>query len=201
MMPDQPTNPNEPNKSQVESELYSEVTVARTSKLATQSLAETMGLGTGASEAHESLKNEALPQSIGRYLVKKILGKGGYGCVYLAFDDELQRHVTVKVPDRNRVTIPEDVQIFLAEARTLAKLEHPNVVPVHDVGHEWVSEKDPKDPKRVGLFGYSFRDNFSEGIRPNVIGYDLPDLEYSFNGFRVVRSRPSKNATRTTNAP
>ena len=190
------------------------------------------------------------------------------------------------MPHRNRVARPDDLQIFLAEARTLAKLEHPNVVPVHDVGNtpdgicyivsrfidgsdlhhrmqssplsigeaveliatmaealhyvhmqgvihrdikpsnilldkrgrfldkgrrgwplgttkpndlgvfdmitgsrEWVSEKDPKDPKRVGLCGYSFRENFSEEIKPRLIGYDLPDLAYSFNGFRVVRSR------------
>jgi hypothetical protein len=66
---------------------------------------------------------------------------------------------------------------------------------------EWVSEKDPKDPKRVGLCGNSFRDNFSEEIKPRLIGYDLPDLAYSFNGFRVVRSRPMKTATPVTNAP
>jgi hypothetical protein len=66
---------------------------------------------------------------------------------------------------------------------------------------EWVSEKDPEDPKRVGLCGYSFRDYFSEDMNPHVIGYDLPDLEYSFNGFRVVRSRPNKITTGATNAP
>ncbi len=80
----------------------------------------------------------------------------------------------------------------------------PNDFGVFDMitgSREWVSEKDPKDPKRVGLCGYSFRDDFSEAIRPQSIGYDLPDLEYSFNGFRVVRSRPIQTETRATNAP
>ncbi|QDT12582.1 bifunctional serine/threonine-protein kinase/formylglycine-generating enzyme family protein [Planctomycetes bacterium K23_9] len=76
-----------------------------------------------------------VPEMIGRYRVESTLGEGGFGCVYLAWDDDLQRNVTVKVPHNNRVRNHLDVQAFLAEARTLAKLEHPNIVPVHDVGH------------------------------------------------------------------
>ncbi|MEM8732836.1 MAG: protein kinase [Planctomycetota bacterium] len=72
---------------------------------------------------------------IGRYRVESTLGKGGFGQVYLARDDELRRHVTIKIPHSHRISSPEDVDAFLDEARTLAKLEHPNVVPVHDVGH------------------------------------------------------------------
>ncbi|WP_182868586.1 bifunctional serine/threonine-protein kinase/formylglycine-generating enzyme family protein [Stieleria mannarensis] len=77
---------------------------------------------------------DVLPRTIGRYKIESLLGKGGFGSVYLAYDDELQRHVTIKVPHRHRVKRSKDVNAFLTEARTLAKLEHPNVVPVHDVG-------------------------------------------------------------------
>lgn len=76
-----------------------------------------------------------LPETIGRYRVEKMLGRGGFGRVYLAYDDELQRYVTIKVPHANRIKSTKEVDAFLSEARTLAKLEHPNVVPVHDVGH------------------------------------------------------------------
>jgi serine/threonine protein kinase len=63
-----------------------------------------------------------------------LLGKGRFGSVYLAHDDELHRLVAIKVPHPGRVTCPEDAQLYLSEARAVAKLDHPNVVPVYDVG-------------------------------------------------------------------
>src|SRR5450432_4863368 len=76
----------------------------------------------------------ALPQHIGRYRVEKVLGQGGFGLVYLAHDDQLQRLVAIKVPHRHRVKTATDAEIYLTEARTVANLDHPNIVPVHDVG-------------------------------------------------------------------
>ena len=75
-----------------------------------------------------------LPPRIGRYRVVRLLGQGGFGVVYLAHDDELHRPVAIKVPHRHRVAQPEDVEAYLAEARILASLDHPHIVPVHDVG-------------------------------------------------------------------
>jgi serine/threonine protein kinase/formylglycine-generating enzyme required for sulfatase activity len=74
------------------------------------------------------------PQHIGRYRVERILGEGGFGIVYLAHDEQLQRLVAVKVPHRRLVSRPEDAEAYLTEARTVANLDHPNVVPVYDVG-------------------------------------------------------------------
>ena len=74
------------------------------------------------------------PQRIGRYRIEKVLGKGGFGLVYLAHDDQLQRLVAVKVPHAKLISKPEDAQAYLAEARTVANLDHPGIVPVHDVG-------------------------------------------------------------------
>ena len=75
-----------------------------------------------------------LPEKIGRYRIIRILGSGGFGRVYLAHDDGLDRPVAIKVPNRDRVTRPEDVEEYLEEARTVAKLDHPHIVPVYDVG-------------------------------------------------------------------
>ena len=74
------------------------------------------------------------PRKIGRYRIIRRLGQGGFGRVYLGHDDELDRPVAVKVPSPERITEPQDVQAFLNEARILAKLDYPNIVPVFDVG-------------------------------------------------------------------
>src|SRR5262245_35497935 len=74
------------------------------------------------------------PQHIGRYRVERVLGEGGFGLVYLAHDDQLQRPVAIKVPHRNLVSDPKDAEPYLTEARTVASLHHPNIVPVYDVG-------------------------------------------------------------------
>src|SRR5215210_6991902 len=76
----------------------------------------------------------ALPQRIGRYRIEKVLGQGGFGLVYLAHDGQLQRPVAIKVPHRKLVDRPETAEAYLTEARTVANLDHPNIVPVHDVG-------------------------------------------------------------------
>ncbi len=76
----------------------------------------------------------AIPQHIGRYRVERILGKGGFGLVYLAYDEQLHRPVAIKVPHPRLVARPEAVEAYRSEARTVANLDHPNIVPVHDVG-------------------------------------------------------------------
>ena len=72
--------------------------------------------------------------SIGRYRIERVLGEGAFGRVLLAHDEELQREVAIKVPHRRRISTAEDVATYLAEARVLASLDHPHIVPVHDVG-------------------------------------------------------------------
>jgi serine/threonine protein kinase len=74
------------------------------------------------------------PGRIGRYRIVQRLGQGGFGRVYLAYDEDLDRRVAVKVPNPERISHPEDVEVYLDEARILARLDHPNIVPVHDVG-------------------------------------------------------------------
>jgi serine/threonine protein kinase/formylglycine-generating enzyme required for sulfatase activity len=74
------------------------------------------------------------PTHIGRYRIERVLGQGGFGLVYLAHDDQLQRLVAIKVPHPERVERPEDAEAYLSEARTVANLDHPHIVPVYDVG-------------------------------------------------------------------
>ena len=76
----------------------------------------------------------AQPQHIGRYRVEKVLGEGGFGLVYLAHDERLSRPVALKVPHARLVAQAGDAEAYLTEARTVANLDHPHIVPVYDVG-------------------------------------------------------------------
>jgi tetratricopeptide (TPR) repeat protein len=74
---------------------------------------------------------------LGRYVVLSLLGMGGLGVVYEAYDPELDRRIAVKLlrrlsPDEETATAGRE--LLQREARALAKLSHPNVVAVHDVG-------------------------------------------------------------------
>src|SRR5688572_5556697 len=71
------------------------------------------------------------PEFIGFYRVKKTLGKGGGGIVFLAEDEKLNRLVAIKVPSPNMSRNPKDIEAFLQEPRNVAGLEHPNIVPVY----------------------------------------------------------------------
>ena len=71
-------------------------------------------------------------QQFGRYRVEGQLGKGGFGVVYLAVDDELQRRVAIKVASKELDA--QDSESYLIEARTVATLDHPHIVPVYDIG-------------------------------------------------------------------
>ena len=76
----------------------------------------------------------SLPVSLGRFQLLGELGRGGMGRVLEARDPELRRLVAVKVVvDPERVT-PAQLTRFIAEAQITSQLEHPNIVPVHDVG-------------------------------------------------------------------
>src|SRR5262245_47168313 len=75
-----------------------------------------------------------LPSHVGRYRVERLLGEGGFGRVFLARDEQLQRWVAVKVPHRRLVATSQDADAYLTEARTAAGLDHPHIVPVFDVG-------------------------------------------------------------------
>ncbi len=74
------------------------------------------------------------PTRIGRYRIAGRLGQGGFGRVYLGHDDDLDRAVAIKVPNPQRISQANNLEAFLNEARILARLDHPHIVPVFDVG-------------------------------------------------------------------
>ncbi len=73
----------------------------------------------------------------GRYRLEDQVGEGGMGTVFVAHDAELDRKVAVKLLAAALVNDDEVLERFEREARLTAKLDHPNIVPIYDVGrHE-----------------------------------------------------------------
>lgn len=79
---------------------------------------------------------------LGRFQLRERLGDGGFGQVYLAYDPRLDRDVAIKVL---KLADPNDrvMERFFREARAVARLDHPNIVAVHDAGYHdgrcWVA--------------------------------------------------------------
>jgi serine/threonine-protein kinase len=71
-------------------------------------------------------------EKIGQYEIVAPLGQGGMANVYKAYHDRLDRHVAVKVMHQSMLQDDNFLNRFQREARIVAKLEHPNIVPVYD---------------------------------------------------------------------
>jgi tetratricopeptide (TPR) repeat protein/predicted Ser/Thr protein kinase len=70
-------------------------------------------------------------KKFGKYILKKKLGEGGMGIVYLALDPDLNRKVALKmIPLKDK----DSMERFDREARAVAKLKHPNIIPIYEIG-------------------------------------------------------------------
>src|SRR5262249_19574146 len=73
-------------------------------------------------------------RSLGRFELIEAVGVGAFGTVYKARDPQLDRTVAIKVPRAGNLAGAEDLDRFLREARSVARLRHPAIVPVYEVG-------------------------------------------------------------------
>ena len=76
-------------------------------------------------------RKQVLPERIGRYGIERVLGKGGEGVVLLAHDSELDRHVALKLL---KPSATDNDGVLAGEARIVSRLQHPNIVTLHDIG-------------------------------------------------------------------
>ncbi len=81
-------------------------------------------------------------QDLGRYHLLRLIGSGGMGEVYLAQDPGVSRQVAIKVirsgntGSGTTASTDDDARLFLREARAIAKLDHPHILPLYDYGEE-----------------------------------------------------------------
>ncbi len=79
-------------------------------------------------------KQARIRKSFGRYRIRKVLGQGAMGIVYLAHDTQLDRQVALKIPKFSGEDSDDALARFYREARSAAALRHANICPVFDVG-------------------------------------------------------------------
>ena len=73
---------------------------------------------------------------LSRFEVLDVLGKGHQAIVYRAFDPLLRRHIALKFPRQGVALSRRAIERFLGEARALARLTHPRIVPIYEAGSE-----------------------------------------------------------------
>jgi hypothetical protein len=83
---------------------------------------------------HGSAADIALPCTIGDYELIEEVGRGGMGVVYRAMQQSLGREVAIKMIQTNRSGSSDEMTRFFVEAESTARLNHPNIVPVFEVG-------------------------------------------------------------------
>lgn len=89
----------------------------------------------------EETKRREIPRELdylilGKYRLVKLLGKGGMGSIYLAEHTELRKLVAIKIISEKLSHRPQFLELFKREARSAARLQHPNIARVFDYGEE-----------------------------------------------------------------
>ncbi|HLA78629.1 MAG TPA: protein kinase [Vicinamibacteria bacterium] len=105
----------------------------------------------------------AHPAHIGRYRVLGVLGQGAMGIVYRGHDDSLDREVALKVMGAGRGADPDTVARFRREAKAVARLQHPNIITIYELG-----EHDGAPYMAMELLtGMDLQQAIEAGIRPD----------------------------------
>lgn len=112
-----------------------EVERGRATACSSAAMVETPTTGPLGTSAH-ALAPPVMPggRLFGRYEIKSLVGRGGMGTVYRAFDTHLHREVALKVPHFDPSGDSAIIERFLREGRAAAKIWHPNVCPILDAG-------------------------------------------------------------------
>lgn len=101
-----------------------------------QSFTVSMALDDTTKPVVDPPQTEELPNRVGTYVIRRLLGSGMMGHVYLAYDPNLEREVAVKVLPPTLAADETRRKRFLREAKLAARIQHTNVAQVHQAGIE-----------------------------------------------------------------
>ncbi len=90
----------------------------------------------GGQESSPNVQDALIGQTLGAYQIVERLGRGGMAAVYKAYEPALDRYVAVKVLPQALSNDPAFIHRFHREARAVAQLSHPNIVPIYNFGEE-----------------------------------------------------------------
>jgi eukaryotic-like serine/threonine-protein kinase len=144
---------------------------------------------------------------VGRYRVEQRLGVGAMSEVYLASDDSLARRAAIKVLGSNQVNNPTITERFLREARALARLSHPNLIPVFESGQigepsrpyyamelleggdtqKLLEERGPLPSSVVALIGAEASTGLGEAARAGIIHRDVKPANLGISRHGVLK--------------
>jgi len=94
------------------------------------------GLDAGAQDTSLGVEDALVGHTLGAYQLVERLGQGGMAVVYKAYEPALDRYVAIKILRQFFAHDPEFMQRFRREAKAIARLNHPNIVPIHSFGEQ-----------------------------------------------------------------
>ena len=108
-----------------------------------------------------------LPEVVGRYRIKRLLGRGSFAVVALAWDEELESAVALKILHTRNI---ETENKFLEEARMLRRVQSLNVIAVHDIGRM-------PDGSPYFVLDYASHGTLSDRLEAGIAGLDLVSIQ------------------------
>jgi eukaryotic-like serine/threonine-protein kinase len=156
---------------------------------------------------HEPLPFLAPGSRVGRYRVEQKLGNGAMSEVYLGTDDSLNRRAAIKVLGTNQVNNATITERFLREARALARLSHPNLIPIFEAGQtgdpprpyyamelleggdtqKLLEERGPLSSSVVALIGAEAANGLGEAARAGIIHRDVKPANLGISRHGVLK--------------